>query len=126
VGASYTFTTIDVPGSDFTFASGINNADQIVGGFNDGISHEFLLSGSNFTTLDVPGSSFTEIRGINDVGRIVGNFGDGSGAHGFLAIPVPEPIPEPGTLGLLNTVSSACSATAGGAASGARSGSLTQ
>jgi hypothetical protein len=33
--ASYTFTTIDVPGATFTFAFGINTAGQIVGRFGD-------------------------------------------------------------------------------------------
>ena len=49
-----------------------------------------------FTTLDVPGASFrgesfTEASGINDAGQVVGLFRDSSGAHGFVASPVPLP-----------------------------------
>jgi hypothetical protein len=33
--ASYTFTTIDVPGARFTYAFGVNDSGQIVGYFDD-------------------------------------------------------------------------------------------
>ena len=42
--ANFSFTQIDVPGAIFTEAFGINDAGQIVGGFNDSTgSHGFLL-----------------------------------------------------------------------------------
>jgi len=86
--ASYTFTTIDVPGSITTVADGINTAGQIVGRFRDAGLHGFLKDGATFTTIDVPGAAFTEAHGINDRGQIVGFYGDGSGrADGFLATP---------------------------------------
>jgi probable HAF family extracellular repeat protein len=69
----YTFTTIDVPGSNFTEAFDINNAGQIVGIF-DATSQGFLDSGGIFTTID--GNPF----GINSAGQIVGFVG----SHGFL------------------------------------------
>jgi probable HAF family extracellular repeat protein len=80
-GASYTFTTLDVPN-----ALGINNAGQIVGSTFDGTRvHGFVLSGGSLTLLDVPGSVSTTARGINDAGQIVGTFEDASlRNHGFL------------------------------------------
>src|SRR5882724_9276550 len=81
--ASYTFTTLDVPGATNTFAHGINPAGQIVGTFLVGrfpdTLHGFLTKGATFTTLDVPGAAFTEAYGINPAGRIVGFFGDATG-----------------------------------------------
>jgi probable HAF family extracellular repeat protein len=86
--ASYTFTTIDVPGATNTEAYGINTADQIVGIFYDatGRLHGFLKDGATFTTIDVPGATQTEARGISETGEIVGFFYDatGGGRHGFV------------------------------------------
>src|SRR5262245_20680705 len=86
--AEYTFTTLDGPGSTFTFAFGINAAGQIVGGFGGGPTgrHGFLWDGTTLTNIDVPDASFTEPHGINSLGQIVGSFGDftGTGTHGFL------------------------------------------
>ena len=70
--AEFVFTTIDVPGSSQTEASGINNSSQIVGDYNsnvDGGTHGFLLSGGGYTTIDVPGSTETRATGINDSAR---------------------------------------------------------
>jgi len=79
--ADYIFTTIDVPGSAQTVASGINDAGQIVGYYN---GHGFLLSNGSYTTLDATGSSVTQALGINNAGQIVGSYGDASGTHGLL------------------------------------------
>jgi probable HAF family extracellular repeat protein len=80
------YTTIDVPGSIDTQATGINNAGHIVGThqFGDGLVHSFLLVDGNLTAIDAPGSRYTVARGINDAGVIVGEFIDGAGNHGFL------------------------------------------
>jgi uncharacterized membrane protein len=81
------FTTIDVPGATVsfgTFASGINDADQIVGDFfvATGQQHGFLDSGGNFTTIDVPGVMHsTAALDINNASRIVGYY---DMKHGFL------------------------------------------
>ena len=102
----YTFTTIDVPGATHgpgtngTNALGINDAGQIVGLFDATGRHGFLKDGAIFTTIDVPGAIATDAQGINDAGQIVGGFAtadDGFVAHGFVATPVPEPVPEPAT-----------------------------
>src|SRR5947209_7886207 len=84
--ASYTFTTIDVPGASSTQAYGINNAGQIVGEFEDatGRFHGFRETAGVFTLIDVPGASDTFASGINDAGQIVGAFEDATGRHGFL------------------------------------------
>jgi probable HAF family extracellular repeat protein len=80
---SYAYTTIDVPGSVFTFPLGINDAGQIVGGYHDavGLTPGFLLSGGNYTRLDVPSSLgggfgivYTTAHGINASGQIVGSY----------------------------------------------------
>ena len=69
--AGGSFTTIDVPGGSDTMAFGINNAGDIVGGFNNAVGggHGFLYTGGNFTTIDVPGSTGTNAHGINDIGQ---------------------------------------------------------
>src|SRR5215216_699334 len=82
--ASYTFTTIDVPGSISTVAYGINTAGQIVGSFRDaGLpgfpNRGFLKDGTTFITIDVPGAEWTEAHGINIAGQIVGTFSDTTG-----------------------------------------------
>jgi len=77
----FTFTTIDVPGSNFTAAHGINNSNTIVGtffgpstSFND---FAFVTpdQGASFTTYRIPGSAQTTAQGINVAGQIVGNYG---------------------------------------------------
>lgn len=83
---SFTFTTIDFPGSDSTSAVDINNAGQIVGVYAMGGRHfGFLLSASTFSTIDPPGASYSEAQGINDAGQIAGWYNDAGGArHYFL------------------------------------------
>ena len=55
---TFTFTSIDVPGSTGTLATGINASGHIVGIYYDaaGNSHGFLLKRGQFFTVDVPGS----------------------------------------------------------------------
>jgi probable HAF family extracellular repeat protein len=85
------YTTLDDPkAGSVTFATGINDRGQIVGGYfaadNSG-EHGFLLSAGQYTTLEDPNAPVTtEARGINDSGKIVGFYVDASGnEHGFLA-----------------------------------------
>jgi probable HAF family extracellular repeat protein len=86
--AAYRFTQIDVPGAVRTFAFGINDGGQIVGGFADSRndSHGFLDIGGSFTQLDVPGAFGTDAPGINDAGQIVGWFYRSGGESGFLYV----------------------------------------
>src|SRR5262249_9519482 len=92
------YTTLDVPGSTYTAANGINASGQISGVYGivgnylllgPGNRHSFVLDHGSYTPLDVPGSYDTSARGINDEGQIVGTYGDAGGTHGFLATPVP-------------------------------------
>jgi probable HAF family extracellular repeat protein len=82
---SFTFATIDVPGSNSTTAFGINNAGQISGTFhNSSGEHGFVDTGGIFTTIDVPFAVpfTTVVNGINDAGDVVGTY-YGPGAFGF-------------------------------------------
>src|SRR6202020_1192824 len=86
--APLTYTNIDLSGVASTFAAGINNADQIVGGYLDasGIQHGYVTNkGGGFTTVDFPGAPSSELFGINNHGDVVGSYLDNAGAfHGFL------------------------------------------
>jgi probable HAF family extracellular repeat protein len=74
----YTFTDINVPGSQSDSTGdnglGINNLGQIAGSYNDsaGNSHGFLYTGGKYVTIDAPGASDTYVYGINDLGQILG------------------------------------------------------
>jgi uncharacterized membrane protein len=85
--ANGTFTRIAFPGASMTFAEGINNHLQVVGGYSDpsGKQHGFLLSGGVYRTLDFPGAINTFGGALNDVGIVVGTYDDGSRLHGFSA-----------------------------------------
>jgi|SRR2546423_1577423 probable HAF family extracellular repeat protein len=78
----YNYTTLDDPGAtQGTFASGINDAGQIVGTYLTGTGvHGFVYSGGTFTTLDDPSGIKTFATGINSAGHIVGYYTD-SGGH---------------------------------------------
>ena len=79
------FTTIDVPGSTFTFVTGINPRGDIVGSYQDATGrHGFMLSHGTFTTIDVPGSTFSIAYGINAQNDIVGIYGASGHTYGFL------------------------------------------
>jgi hypothetical protein len=91
IAQALTFTIIDVPGSIFTAAVGINPSGRIVGFFLDSsfVGHQFLLNkDGSFTTIDPPGSIQTVPVAINPSGQIAGVFEDSTGVfHGFLASP---------------------------------------
>jgi probable HAF family extracellular repeat protein len=103
--ASYTFTSIGVPGALGTFAFELNNDGQLVGLYVDSNPHQgnhgFLYDGGEFFTLDVPfrKTLHTQAFGINNRSQIVGGYFDSGGvSHGFLydagsftTIDVPSP-----------------------------------
>ncbi len=77
------YSTLDVPGSTATFASGINDAGQIVGDYyNSAGLHGFLYSNGVYTTIDAVGVPQTNVgggtspSGINEAGQIVGYYSD--------------------------------------------------
>src|SRR4051812_19768391 len=71
------YTAIDVPGSSFTTAQGINPRGDVVGWYVDVVdkrTHAYLLEGGRFTTFDYPNAVYTDARGINARGQIVGAY----------------------------------------------------
>jgi len=86
LATTYNYSIIDavVPGpSTYTIVTGINDAGQIVGYYQDSPEvHGFLYEGGIFTLIDVPGASATRPWDISNAGQIVGN-ASGSN-HGFL------------------------------------------
>lgn len=84
-----TFTPIaDYPGAAVTFALGINNLGQMVGGWcpATGYCQGFRRSATGtFSNLPYPGSVSTQANGINDAGQVVGQYYNSTGNdHGFL------------------------------------------
>ena len=75
-GASYTFTTIDVPDALSVSAFGINDRGHIVGSYLDPSfrNHGFLWNEGVFSTIDFPGAFTTVAAGINARGQIVGTY----------------------------------------------------
>ena len=52
------FSPIDVPGAIFTFATGINDQEEVVGFYSDGSrEHGFFYDGTSFRTIDIPNST---------------------------------------------------------------------
>lgn len=86
---TFSYTTIAVPGANFTFVNGINSAGELVGNYySDGSPNTYGFTDVNgtFTTLSDPASAInTDPTGINDAGQIVGTYYDSnSAAHGLL------------------------------------------
>jgi VCBS repeat-containing protein len=68
------FTSIDVPGSTYTMANGINDAGEIVGqaGFSSGPYRAFDYNAGVFTTYNVAGN--TNAGAINNAGVVTGYY----------------------------------------------------
>ena len=84
---AYTFSTIEVPGSSSTVASGVDALGRIVGYYGDGGgTHGFLFDNGAYSAIDFPGAKWTVAYGVNASGQIVGAYGQDefSGRHGFL------------------------------------------
>jgi len=84
------YTTLQYPGSSFTFAGGANIWNTVVGIYVDssGNGHGYIESNGSYTSFDYPGASLTEASGVNAVGVIVGLFTDSAGnTHGFVRTP---------------------------------------
>jgi len=77
-------------GLNFSEAFRINNHGDVVGDYDDGVTHGFLLHKGVLTTLDFPGADLTLALGINDSGVVVGEWdildpqGNTIAYHGFL------------------------------------------
>lgn len=85
---SYSFSTIDVPGSTMTVASGIDLLGRVVGYYSDNNgTHGFLYSNGAISRIDYPGAAWTVVFGINSIGQIVGGYSSNdasAGRHGFI------------------------------------------
>jgi autotransporter-associated beta strand protein len=80
------YTPVNVPGAaQGTYAFGINNAGQIVGGSEvNWVSKGFVYSNGAYVSFNVPGDNGeTTPFGINNASQIVGFFNSGN-YHGFL------------------------------------------
>jgi probable HAF family extracellular repeat protein len=97
-----TYTPINDPlASGGTFASSINDSNQVVGLYS-GSPTGFLFSGSNYSSLTPYLSGYYQITGINDLGQIVGQTFVGGLPHGFVYsngsyTPISDPLGTNGT-----------------------------
>jgi probable HAF family extracellular repeat protein len=78
----------DLPGwHDYSYANGINNAGQVVGGSIATTGFRaFMWQNGVMTNLgDLPGGhDFSDAYGINDAGQVVGRSGGAAGTSAFL------------------------------------------
>ena len=88
--ATYTYRTLDYPGSSLTIFWGINDFGELAGQFsiNGGTSHAMVYRHGQFEALDphgVLGAYFSAAGGPNDLGTTYGGYADATGLqHGFL------------------------------------------
>jgi uncharacterized membrane protein len=88
------YRLLDAQGAppDSTFLISINNANRLVGAYNDanGVQNNFLLRGGHQHPVNVPPSynaSYVSAQTINDTADLVGYYQDSAGAaHGFIAV----------------------------------------
>jgi hypothetical protein len=101
IGAA-TFTPITLPSADdavMTTATGINDAGEISGFFQNGlgVTKGFLDNAGTFSVFGVPGSNSTMFFGINDDGEAVGTYQDSNGFNNGLLYSI-----GPGTFQTVN------------------------
>jgi hypothetical protein len=82
------FTTVDVPNSTFTWITGINPEEDLVGFYFDqgGNQHGFVRRDGSFITVELPvsGAYSSEGNGIDAQSNIVGRYNSADGkTHGF-------------------------------------------
>ena len=80
------FLRLEALGWEVTYASGVNDRQQVVGhAINSDWSSAFLFETGSYTMLDVPGAISVGANDINNKGQIVGGFFDGEGRlNGYL------------------------------------------
>jgi hypothetical protein len=86
------FHWIVYPNAIFTFATGINDANQVVGYFealNLGPDQGFSVVDGKYSIIAFPGAYQTMAFGINNASQIVGYYQEGfdAASHGFLGSP---------------------------------------
>jgi hypothetical protein len=73
--ASYTYTTISVPGAYATYGRAINDAGTVAGDYTTSArTHCFIFKAGMITSFDPPGSSSCSGEGISADGTVVGTF----------------------------------------------------
>jgi probable HAF family extracellular repeat protein/VCBS repeat-containing protein len=75
------------PSGHESYASGINDSDQVVGTYFDGgREHGFLYDyeHDSYTTIDPSGSAESWALAVNNSGQVIGEYRDSDGRHGFL------------------------------------------
>ena len=91
------FSLLQAPSASQTFARGINDADLIVGYYdNKSGTHGFAYNEVTgvWSPIDVPGATATYVYGINNSDQIVGAYVDENGnTHGFVGM-LPPPFPS--------------------------------
>jgi len=77
--ADFQYTTLQVPGSSNTWATGVNNNGDIIGYYTSGgVTQGFLFTNGEFQTISPCPDAGAEPMGINDEGVIVGTCNDGA------------------------------------------------
>jgi uncharacterized membrane protein len=94
-----TRTEVSLAGATRTALRSIDDAGTLAGFFTDATGiHGFVGSPTSFEQIDFTGAVSTFVEGSNNAGWLVGQWLDADGgAHGFIAMQVPEP----GSLGLM-------------------------
>jgi probable HAF family extracellular repeat protein len=87
--ATYSYQTLDYPGSSQTIFWGINDFGELGGQYaiNGGVAHAMVYRHGHFELLDPAalGTYFSAAGGPNDLGATYGGYADASGAqHGFV------------------------------------------
>lgn len=82
----YTVTDLDMPGSTYSFAYGVNNSGQVTGNTRPGFPppQAFLYSNGSMTQLGTLGGATSFGHGISDAGQVVGYTETLMGTRAFL------------------------------------------
>ncbi len=74
-------TKLQVEGSTFTQALGVNNDNEVVGTYTDanGTAHGFIWKDGKFKSVDGKDAQATTLNGINNRGEVVGFYMDQNG-----------------------------------------------
>jgi hypothetical protein len=80
------FEPLTVPGAVSAMATGVNDANEVVGTFTKAnkVTDGFVMSAGSMGVIAFPGSSNTDAFGINDLGQVVGQYTIGNKTHGFV------------------------------------------
>ena len=76
MAGSYTYKTLRIAGQQASYAYGINDKDQVAGGFVDagGLPHGLVWDKGTYTQVDGPGATHTSLGPVNARGVAVGDY----------------------------------------------------